>query len=127
MRMGMHKVNMKNMSKKKLTKKSIEWTMGSNNVFADLEMPDAQEKLVKAELVFKINQLIKKKKMTQVQAAKILESDQSKISLLNKGRLSVFSIERLVHFLNLLNQDVEIVIKSQKRKSHHGIFRVIYA
>jgi predicted XRE-type DNA-binding protein len=103
------------------------WEIGSTNVFADLDMPDAEEKLVKAELAFKINQILKKKKLKQFEAAEILEADQSKISLLNRGRLSSFSIERLVKYLNLLNQDVDIVIKQSKSRKRHGILRVIYA
>lgn len=104
-----------------------KWEQGSTNVFADLDMPDAEEKLVKAELAFKINQLIKSKKLKQTEAAKILGADQSKISLLSRGRLSSFSIERLVRYLNALNQDVEIVIKKSKKHSKHGEFRVVYA
>lgn len=103
------------------------WEVGSTNVFADLGMPDANEKLAKAELVFKINQILKKKKLKQSEAAKLLQTDQSKISLLNRGHLSAFSIERLVKYLNLLNQDVEIVIKQSKKRSHLGELRVIYA
>ena len=103
------------------------WEMGSTNVFADLDMPDAEEKLVKAKLAFKINQILKKKKLKQVEAAEILEADQSKISLLNRGRLSSFSIERLVRYLNLLNQDVDIVIKRSRSRKHHGMLRVIFA
>ena len=103
------------------------WEMGSTNVFADLDMPDAEEKLVKVELAFKINQILKKKKLKQAEAAEILEADQSKISLLNRGRLSSFSIERLVKYLNLLNQDVDIVIKRSRSRKHHGILRVIYS
>ena len=101
--------------------------VGSTNVFADLEMPDAEEKLVKAALTFKINQIIKKKKLKQTQVAEILGADQSKVSLLNRGRLSAFSIERLVRYLNLLNQDVEIVIKSARGRTRPGKFRVVYA
>lgn len=104
-----------------------KWEVGSTNVFADLDMPDAEEKLAKAELAFKINQIIKRKKLKQIEAAKILEADQSKISLLNRGRLSSFSIERLVRYLNLLNQDVDIVIKRSRSRKHHGMLRVIYA
>jgi predicted XRE-type DNA-binding protein len=103
------------------------WEVGSTNVFADIGMPDAEEKLVKAELVFKINEILKKKKLTQSESAKLLGADQSKISLLNRGRLSAFSIERLVKYLNLLNQDVEIVIKKSKKRSSPGELRVIYA
>ena len=102
------------------------WEVGSSNVFADLDMPDAEEKLAKAELAFKINQILKKRKLNQSQAAKLLGADQSKISLLNCGRLSSFSIERLVRYLNLLNQDVEIVVK-RTRKHSHGALRVVCA
>ena len=76
------------------------------------------KKLAKAELVLKINQIIKHKKLKQVDAAKLLGVDQSKISLLSCGRLSDFSIERLVKYLNLLDQDVEIVIKKTKKKKY---------
>jgi predicted XRE-type DNA-binding protein len=103
------------------------WEVGSTNVFADLDMPDAEELLVKAELAFKINQILKRKKLKQIEAAEILGADQSKISLLNRGRLSSFSIERLVRYLNLLNQDVEIVVKSSRSKSRHGKLIVKYA
>jgi len=116
-----------NTSNKSIGKIDETWEVGSSNVFADLDMPDAEEKLVKAELVFKINQILKKKKLKQKEAAKILQTDQSKISLLNRGHIADFSIERLVKYLNLLNQDVEIIIKKSKRRVQHGALRVIYA
>jgi predicted XRE-type DNA-binding protein len=100
---------------------------GSANVFADLDMPDANQKLAKAELALKINQILKRKKLKQTDAAKLLGVNQSKISLLNRGRLSDFSIERLIKFLNLLDQDVQIVIKRTRRKVNHGSLSVIYA
>lgn len=117
-----------NTVKKKLKPRieQVACEMGSNNVFADLEMPDAAEKLVKAELILNLNQIIKKRKLTQLAAAKILDTDQSKISLLNNGKLSVFSIERLVHYLNLLNQDVDIIIHKTKKRNHRGTFRVLH-
>ena len=94
--------------------KSIEHPLyeeGSRNVFADLDMHDAQVKLVKASLALRINNLLQQKKLKQKDAAELLEIDQSKISLLNRGRLSAFSIERLIRFLSLLSQDVDIVIR----------------
>lgn len=115
------------MNMKGIDKIDETWELGTTNVFADLEMLDAEEKLVKAELAFKINQIIKKRKLKQVEAAKILEADQSKISLLNRGRLSSFSIERLVRYLNLLNQDVDIVIKRSRSRKQNGVLRVVYA
>jgi predicted XRE-type DNA-binding protein len=85
------------------------------------------EKLAKAELALRINQILKRKNLKQKEAAKLLGLDQSKISLLNRGRLSAFSIERLVRCLTLLHQDVEIVVRSTRRRSHHGTLRVVYA
>lgn len=38
--------------------------------------------------------------------------DQPKVSALKRGRISVFSLERLVRFLILLGLDVEIVVKN---------------
>jgi predicted XRE-type DNA-binding protein len=115
------------MVKKKMNKTEIAWEIGSDNVFADLDMIDADEKLAKAELALKINQIIKQKKLKQVQAAKLLGIDQSKISLLNRGRLTDFSIERLVKYLTLLNQDVKIIIKPSRRKhANQGRLSVVH-
>jgi predicted XRE-type DNA-binding protein len=85
--------------------------IGSGNVFADLGLPNSEERLVKAELARKISEAITFRKLTQVQAAELLGIDQPKISALVRGRLSGFSIDRLFQFLNDLDNDVEIVIK----------------
>lgn len=96
-------------------KKKIDYEIGSGNVFADLELPDAEDMLVKADLAIEINKLIKAKKLNQTQAAKLLDIDQPKISALNRGRLSGFSIERLFRFLNILDSDITIKITPKKR------------
>lgn len=71
--------------------------------------------LVKADLAIEINKLIDAKKLNQTQAAKLLNIDQPKISALNRGRLSGFSIERLFRFLNILDKDITIKITPKKR------------
>ncbi|WP_445243798.1 helix-turn-helix domain-containing protein [Microcoleus sp. MON1_C5] len=48
------------------------------------------------------------KTLTQIQAAKSLEIERSKITDLLRGKLSDFSIDRLFRFLNALGSDVEI-------------------
>jgi len=58
---------------------NITWEEGSENVFADLDMQDAEEKLVKAKLAFKINEILDKKQLKQKQSAELLNIDQSKI------------------------------------------------
>jgi len=109
------------MSNKPITK----YTKSSGNVFADLGMHNAEEKLAKAELAFRINQLLKERELDQTQAAKLLNIDQAKISALNRGRLAGFSMERLMKYLSLLDQDIEIIIKPHQLKSANHL-RVVY-
>ena len=114
------------MTTKKLKKKQfeeIEYAESSGNVFADLGIPNPEEALAKAEIALKISDIIKKKKLTQAQAAKILKITQPKVSLLLRGYLTNFSLERLLHFLNDLGQDVYISILPAPR-SKHGITRI---
>jgi predicted XRE-type DNA-binding protein len=86
---------------------------GSGNVFADLGLPDAPDRLARAELARKIATIIRDRSLTQAAAAAILDVDQPKVSAIVSGRLTGFSIERLMHFLTLLGQDVEIVVSSK--------------
>ncbi len=68
--------------------------------------------LLKAELVRQISVAIKEKGLNQYQAAEVLGIDQPKVSALVRGRFSGYSIERLFKYLNALDRDVEIVVKS---------------
>ena len=90
--------------------KEIEVYPSSGNVFADLALPNPDELLIKAELAHQISELISVHQLTQTEAAKILGVDQPKVSALIRGRLSGFSTERLLRFLNALGSDVEIRI-----------------
>ena len=101
-------------------KKKIQYEESSGNVFADLGIENPEEALDKAELARQIGKLIKKKKLTQKQAAEILGIDQPKISALIRGRLRSFSLERLIRFLNELGQDVSIMISPAKSKTERG-------
>jgi len=101
-------------------------TIGSGNVFADLGFPNAEEALAKAELAQRITAIIARRRLTQAQAAGVLGVDQPKISALKRGRLSGFSLERLVRFLILLGRDVEIVVK-ERHPAKRGQARLMVA
>jgi len=92
-----------------------DYIEGSGNVFDDLGTARAEEALAKAELAQKIIDIVRNRRLTQVQAAKLLDVDQPKISALTRGRLAGFSIERLLRFLMLLGHDIEITVKSRPR------------
>lgn len=97
----------------------LDHEKSSGNVFEDLGLPNAEERLAKAKLVSKIIDLVEKRKLNQKEAALLLEIDQPKISALYNGRLSGFSISRLIRFLTLLEQDVKIVIKDTSDMDNH--------
>ncbi len=98
---------------------------GSDNVFADLQVADAAEALAKAELARQIAEIIGKRHLNQKEAATLLRIDQPKVSALLRGRLTGFSTDRLFRFLNALGREVEIVVRTSRRK-HPGI-RVLAA
>ena len=95
----------------------------SGNVFADLGLRDADEKQTKVRLAVAINQILQARHLSQTAAARLLDINQPKISALANYRLDGFSVERLMHFLNALDRDVEIVIRKKPRS--RGAARII--
>lgn len=92
----------------------------SGNVYEDLLLSDAPGLLAKAQLTREISKIIQRKRLTQAEAAHRLGVDQPKVSALLRGRFEGFSVERLMRLLNALNQDVVILVKPAKGRSHHG-------
>jgi predicted XRE-type DNA-binding protein len=107
--------------------KTIETEMSSGNVFADIGLPNPEERLAKAELAIRIAEAIRARRLTQTRAARILRIDQPKISRLLRGQLSGFSTERLLHFLTRLGRDVEIVVRTAPHSRRQGRLRVVAA
>ena len=101
-----------------------DYTVSSGNVFADLELPKPDEFLAKAELASKIIGEIDRQRLTQNEAASILGIDQPKVSALKQGKLSGFSVERLLRFLLLLGRDIEITVKEKPKSRAAAKLRV---
>jgi predicted XRE-type DNA-binding protein len=70
------------MKHKKKQKEKIPFEYGSDNVFADLGFENPEEELLKADLTGEIAEIIKKKKLTQAQAARIMGITQPRVSSL---------------------------------------------
>ena len=94
--------------------KTLEYHDSSGNVFADLGLTDADEHLIKAGLVLKIDRIVRQRGLTQTAAAEALGIDQPKVSAMLAGQFRGYSVERLMRFLVALGQDVEIVVKPRK-------------
>jgi predicted XRE-type DNA-binding protein len=82
------------MSKRKARVAGFE--IGTGNVYADLGYADADEMLIKAQVVTKIAEIIKRKGLTQTQTAELLGMPQPKLSNLLRGRFRGVSERRLM-------------------------------
>ena len=90
------------------------YEVGGPNVFADIGVPNAEEHLVKAKLVFKIQTIMKRRSLTQADAAGLFGVRQPDVSKMVRGEFRQFSVERLMRFLVALNLDVEIVVRPHR-------------
>lgn len=94
--------------------KKKRYEAGSGNVFRDLGIPNAEEHLIKAQLVFKIDTILKSRRLKQTEAATLLGIKQPDVSKMLRGEFRQFSVERLLRFLVALDHDVEIVVKPRR-------------
>ncbi len=100
-----------------IERRHLEQEPSTGNVFADLGLPNADEHLVKAGLVIRIEKIIQERRLTQAAAAKLLGIDQPKVSAMLAGQFRGYSVERLMRFLVALGHDVEIVVNPARRSS----------
>src|SRR5262245_45930444 len=105
--------------------RTIRAEEGSSNVFADLDLPHAEQELLKARLTLQIYKIIKARGLTQAEAGEILGIKQPHVSTLMRNRAGVFSVERLMKFLTELGQDVEITVRPTRKQ--HGKLSVVVA
>ena len=105
-----------------MSKKRYE--VGSRNVFKDLGLPNAEEHMVKAQLMYKIDTIMKDRGLKQAEAADLLGIKQPDVSKMLRGEFRQFSVERLLRFLVALDQDVEIVIKPRRGRSEAAALHV---
>ena len=100
------------------------YEIGSRNVFKDIGVPNAEEHLVKAQLVFKIDTILKARGLKQVEAAGLFGVRQPDVSKMLRGEFRQFSVERLLRFLVALDQDVEIVVKPHRDRNNAPALQV---
>jgi predicted XRE-type DNA-binding protein len=108
------------MTMKKLKPTAVRITGSSGNVFADLGLANPEQELLKARLTLQIYRTIKDRKLTQVEAGKVLGIKQPHVSNLMRGQSGAFSVERLMDFLRALGHDIEIAV-TPTRKEHGDI------
>jgi len=102
----------------------IEITPSSGNVFADLGLPNPEERLVKATIAIAIGELIEKRNLSQTEAGTILGLPQSSVSNLVRGKLEKFTIDRLLRYMRKLDYDVTISFKLKPKSRDEATIHV---
>ena len=90
-----------------------DFEKSNGNIFADLGDPEAEQTLVRAQILSRIIDIIKERNLTEAKTAETLGISKIEVSQLIEGKLSQFSLEDLFHILNALDKDVEIILKSK--------------
>lgn len=92
----------------------IDFIESSGNVFADMELEDAEELLIRAKLGYAVRKLLQNRQLKQQEIALLFKIKQEDVSNLMKGKYHLFSEGRLFSFLNKLEQKVVIQITQQQ-------------
>ncbi len=100
---------------------AIRMRRSSGNVFEDVGFPrpEAERLLIRSELMSEVERLIKKRRLTQKQAAKALGVTQPRISDLVRGHIDLFSIDTLIDMLGLLG--VGVTLKTKERRGRRRV------
>ena len=75
-------------------------TPSDGNIFADLNLPDAENLKLRSELMIAIRKWVTDTGMTQAEAAKRLNTTQPILNDVLRGRYERFTIDRLVNLLD---------------------------
>ncbi|MGC2224278.1 MAG: helix-turn-helix transcriptional regulator, partial [Methylocella sp.] len=89
-------------------------TYDSASAFHALGLDDADELVLRADLMRKLAQVVAVRGLTQGQAGKLMGMDQPRVSALLNGKIGKFSTDRLLKALSALGQDVELRIAPSK-------------
>jgi predicted XRE-type DNA-binding protein len=100
-------------------------TASSGNPYADFGMADAETRLAKARLAQQITAVMREQNLTQVALAEKLGIDQPRVSLIVRGQLNAFSLDRLMALVNRLNLDIEIRVtpNTESARPAHTVVR----
>jgi predicted XRE-type DNA-binding protein len=91
---------------------AIEMYEGSGNVYADLELEDADELLTRSQIGFLVFKILENRKLKQREIASVLGIAQPDVSHLMNGHFSRFTTDKLLDFLKRLDQKVTIQVSS---------------
>ena len=90
--------------------KSKHTTPSGSNIFADLNLPDAENLKLRSELMIAIRTWVKDNGLTQTEAARRLNTTQPILNDAIRGRYEKFTIDRLVKMLDAAGLHVSVSV-----------------
>lgn len=99
----------------------------TSNIYADIGFTNNQEMMVKAGLAEKIGEIIKNRRLTQMEAALILGMSQPRLSSMLRGQFHGISETKMLQCLNKLGRDIQIVVRKANRDQRIGRTSVVFA
>lgn len=72
---------------------------------------EAASMKVRSELLITLQETLRRKKITQVQAAKLLGVTQPRVSDLMRGKIELFSMEMLIDMLTQMGVQVKVTTR----------------
>jgi predicted XRE-type DNA-binding protein len=108
-------------------KRKRDYEESSGNVFADLGFGNSKQELLKAKLTVEIYKLLQKRGVTQTAAAKLLGTTQAQVSALMRCKPVSVSVGRLMEFLNVLGQDIEVTVRPAARRKTGDMSVIVQA
>ena len=90
----------------------------AKNIYAEVGVKDPTGMLIKAQLALKIGEIIRRRKLSQTQAAELMGIPQPKLSELLRGRFRAISEAKLMDCLTRLGATVSIVVKYGQEPKH---------
>ena len=106
----------RNNSHKSMKKrKPIEFEQGSGNVYADLGLQEAPQLLARAQIGFHVFKILEARKLKQREISAILGIAQPDVSHLMNGHFSRFTADKLLDFLQRLDQKVTIEVSPHQK------------
>lgn len=102
-----------------------EFDESSGNVFEDMGFASPGQELLKANLTLQIYKLLRGRNLSQSDAAKLLGTTQPQVSALMRCKPTSMSVGRLMEFLTILGQDVEVRVRPAGERRTGGYLSVV--
>ncbi len=106
---------------------NTEIEMSSGNVFADLGLPNPEERQMKSLLAIQIRELIEQTGLTQTEAVQQTGITEAEMTAIFRGRLADLSLEQLFRCLTRLGRSVEVRVLAEQKSSEAAHMTLVMA